>query len=143
MYGDWIYEKVKFILRNMDEIRRETAYARIERKGRKGSPELHGEGYVSNPTAKEAEMNMTPLKSIRLSRGQLVKDPEAWIRCVDEMMRIMSPEDRNVAAVLIRKTPWEDALRQLSMSKGTYYSRRDRVLALIAMKAVQDGLIKL
>lgn len=141
MYGDRVYATVRFMVRNLDEIRRETARARIERKARKGVPELHAEGFLSNPTAKEAEMNMTPVPIVYLSGGKYVKSPEAWLDCIDYVADMITDGDRKLLRTVADRMEWREAVETLHMDKTTYYRRRDKLFALIAMRAAEMRLI--
>ncbi len=143
MYGDWVDRKVRFVLKHMKEIREETACARAERKARKGAPEMHGEGYVSNPTAKEAEINMTPLPIIHMAGGLYLENPEAWIGCVDRVKAGMDASGRDLIEGMERGAKWRDETERLHMNKETLYRRRDRVVALIAMEAIQRGILRI
>lgn len=141
MYGDRVYATVRFMVRNLDEIRRETARARIERKARKGAPELHAEGFLSNPTAKEAELNMTPVPIVYLSGGKYVARPEEWLACIDYVTDMLSGSDRKLLRTVADRMEWREAVETLHMNKDTFYRRRDKLFALIALHAAKRGLI--
>lgn len=143
-YGEAAFRSVRWHLAHYIEISRAVHNARVERRTTHARPEVHAEGFVSNPTAAEAIANLTPLRSVTIQRYHVVQKPEEWLDCIDSVLRRLDRADyKLVDDAFFRRLPWDRCAAENYMSKDTFYRRRERIVAMIAIKASAAGLIAL
>lgn len=136
-----IMRSVKWHIRHYYEIKKAVTEARLEQKRRSGAAERRSVGYVSDPTAIEAEKNLTVLKAVDIPGGT-VRKPEEWIEVIDRVMLTLDAQDRRLISVTFWEShSWLGAIDRLHLSKMTYYRRRDQILSMFAIAAAAKGLI--
>lgn len=147
-YGDETLASVRWHVANYWDIRRAVVDKRLELKKREDSfgGGGHSAGHVSDPTAKEAIIDLQPLKRV-LVGNYTVDYPEAWISAITRVLNGISKEDRK----LIEVSFWQHRPRgshsfiydELHLAKNTYYRRKDKLMALFAIEAASAGLVSL
>lgn len=142
MLGDWVNRKIKWIVRHEDEIRAAAAEKRRERKRRNGKPESRPQGYVSDPTYREAEQDLTPLRFVEIRAGR-VDHPEEWLAAIESVRERLSPDDKRILRLVRERKTIEESLAEVPSGKEAFYRRRDRIFAMIALKASEAGLVRL
>lgn len=142
MLGDWVNRKIKWIVRHEDEIRAAAAEKRREQKRKKGHPESRPQGFISDPTYKEAEQDLMPLRFVDIRAGK-VERPEEWLAAIDSVRECLGPDDQRILRLVRERKTIEECLDELPSGKETFYRRRDRIFAMIALKASEAGLIRL
>ena len=104
----WI-RKIDFVFYNETEIRMLVK----EEKGEKKIPLIRSASGISDPTAKEAISNLTPLKSITI-KGKELNNPEDWLKVVDNTYAWAKKQDNPRYVVAKLKYIGED-YRLISM----------------------------
>lgn len=123
------------------DIKKAVTDRRLELKRKSGTAERRSEGYISNPTEKEAEVNLTRLPFVYLSLGKVEK-PEEWLDAIDYVMQRLGPDDKAlIKASFWTHNNWRAAVTELHMDKMTYYKRRDHLISVFAIRCAAQGLI--
>lgn len=142
-YGDRVMRKIRWHLFRYEGMKRAIKWARLEQSSRNARPEIHAEGFVSNPTAAEAIRNLTPLKSVTVGHD-IVYNPETWVSVIDSVYDKLDGCDRRIVTdTFIKGNRWEKVIADNHIDKNAYYRRRDRIVSLIAIKAACAGIVKL
>lgn len=140
---DKLHKRTLFVLGHYHELKRACIEKRVERKAKKGRPEVRAEGYVSDPTGKEAELNSEPIVYVFIANNKIVVNPEEWIACVDRVMETLSEEDQKLVKLAFwSRLSYKSILEELHMDKVTYYRRRDRIIFKFATAAACSGLVE-
>lgn len=135
------FRSVKWHIAYYWDIKKAVTDRRLELKKRSGTAERRSEGFISNPTEKEAEINLSKLPCVYLSLGKVEK-PEEWIEAIDYVMDRLGREDRKlIHASFWGHNNWRAAVTELNMDKMTYYKRRDHLIAVFAIHCAERGLI--
>ena len=144
-FGDAAIRSVKWHLAHYFDIKRAIKVRRIELKRHKQKPERVAEGFVSNPTAREVEIDMTRLEQVYLCDGRIKVDrPEEWVDAIEHVFNKLDAEDRNlVYTAFWSDKSWRTAIIDLHMDKTTFYKRRDRIVYLCAAHCAVVGLVKI
>ena len=98
----WI-RKIDFVFYNEAEIRLLVK----EEKGEKKIPLIRSTSGISDPTAKEAISNLTPLKSITV-KGKELSRPEDWLKVIDNTYAWAKEQDNPRYVVAKLKYMGED-----------------------------------
>lgn len=143
-YGDEIYQTVQLVLYNYQEIKDKLKIYRMEKKAKKETGGIRSVGSVSDPTGKEAEINLEDVEYVRIPHGIIVHYPVRWVEAMEYVFSRLEKNDMK----LIRLSFWstlryEQILDELNLSPGAYYKRRDRILSLIAVRAAEIGAIQM
>lgn len=142
-YGDNVLRRLKWTIAHVGDIEKAVRDKRAEMKRRSGTPEMRSVGYVSDPTEKEAELNLMPIKWVTVGHG-IVRRPEEWIAVIKGVYERLSAEDKKLVEVSFWTNSYRDKkLDELNMSKNTFYARREYIVTLFAIKASERRLISL
>lgn len=144
MFGDSVLGRVKWHMYHLDEIRNAVFWRRKEMKKRVFHMDgIKPRGVPSDPTANEAIMNSTPLKVVEV-RSSVVYRPEDWIAAISSVTSRLNENDLAFydAAFKSQKKP-ETMCELFSVSRGTYFKKRDKFVSLCAIAAAQRGLIEI
>lgn len=141
-FGDNAFKSASQALYLYRDIRIAIAERKAEKKANKGNFGIRSSG-PGDPTYKEAAINLEEEKPINV-KGKAIENPVEWLKALDEVFSGLSKEDMN----LIEATYWTDKsfweiLEDLSLSRNAYYSRKNKILAIVAINAAAHGLIKL
>lgn len=100
---------------------------------------------IPDPTATQAVRNLTLLKSVTLSSGEIIEYPERWLEVIDKTYKYCSTQKDcrlEVARRRYRSEDYRKTCRELNISD----TARRRLLELVkiyaALQAVQLGLIQ-
>lgn len=141
--GEGALRSVRWHIANYHNIRKAVYEKRLEMKRRSGAPERRSQGFVSDPTQTEALKNLTPLRMVTISGGEVQK-PEAWIAAIDKVMSMLDHHDQRIIEVSFwEHHTWQASVDALHMDKMTYYRRRDKLMTLFAIECAARGLIRI
>ena len=139
----WI-KKIDFVFYNEREIRLAVLEARegggsgkpLEVPGRNGSG-------VSDPTARDAMYNLTPLPMVRIN-GQELRLPERWLTVIDKTYawaKSQSEIHHEVARRRYRGEDYRVTCRELHIAKSTLHRIIEVVKMYASLQAAQMNLI--
>ena len=137
----WI-RKVDFVFYNEEEIRLSVLEARNTAAS---APVIRNASGISDPTAREAIYNLTPLPTVTIS-GQALTLPERWITVIDKTYawaQKQSPTGLHYE-VARRRYSGEDyrvTCRELHISTTTLHRIIENIKIYAALQAAQFGLI--
>lgn len=136
--------KIDFIFYREKEIREAVYQARLNMTVG-GTLRLINSTGIPDPTATQAVRNLTPLKFVTLSEGEIIEYPERWLEVIDKTYKYCSTQKDCRLEVARRRYQSEDyrkTCRELNISD----TARRRLLELVkiyaALQAVQLGLIQ-
>ena len=144
MFGSQILSRVKWHMYHLDEIKNAVFWRRQEMKKRRFNLEgIKPRGVPSDPTANEAIMNATPLKAVDVRNGVVFR-PEAWIEAITSITSRLNKDEMAFFSAVFQNQKSPEAICDLfSMSRGTFFRRRDDYITLCAIAAAERGLIKI
>ena len=137
----WI-KKIVFIFYNEKEIRLAVLEARNSGKPLCEVPGRNGSG-VSDPTARDAMYNLTPLPVVKIN-GQDLKLPERWLIVIDKTYawaKSQSDVHYEVAKRRYAEEDYRKTCRELHIDNSSRSRIMDAVKAYASLQAVQSGLI--
>ena len=136
--------KIDFMFYREKEIREAVYQARLNMTVG-GTLRLINATGIPDPTATQAVRNLTPLKSVTLSNGEIIEYPEKWLEVIDKTYKYCSTQKDcrlEVARRRYRSEDYRKTCRELNISD----TARRRLLELVkiyaALQAVQLGLIQ-
>ena len=136
--------KIDFIFYREKEIREAVYQARLNMTVG-GTLRLINSTGIPDPTATQAVRNLTPLKFVTLSEGEIIEYPERWLEVIDKTYKYCSTQKDcrlEVARRRYRSEDYRKTCRELNISD----TARRRLLELVkiyaALQAVQLGLIQ-
>ena len=135
----WI-KKIDFVFYNERPIREAVL---DERNGLRPDYNVRTSSGLSDPTARDAIRNLTPITSIIIS-GQPLKFPERWIIVIDKTYLWCSKQSSTHYEVARRRYNGEDyrvTCRELNISNTTRRNTLEHVRMYAALQAVQLKLI--
>lgn len=143
-FGSHILGRVKWHMYHLDEIKNAVFWKRQEMKRRRFNLEgIKPKGVPSDPTANEAIMNATPLKAVDV-QGGVVFRPEAWIEAISSITSRLSKDEMEFFVTVFQKQKRPELVCELfSISRGTFFRRRDAYITLCSIAAAERGLIKI
>ena len=139
---EYTFKKVRCIVEQYWNIKKAVNEYRMQKKSHTTEQGPRPQGVVSDPTRREAEINLSEVPFV-VVKGRTIRKPEAWIDCIDDVMKKISFTD-----YVIFKAMWEEKKKDeieecAHMSIGAYYKRRHEIISIIAVKAAERGLIKM
>ena len=143
-YGDSVFRSVRWHMYQYAEIKSAVFWARGDAKRKlKFVDGIRPRGIASDPTAIEAIQNLTPLKSVRTSRG-IVYHPEAWLDSIDSVRINLDRDDGDLfTAIFVNGKRTENVCNKFLISRATLFKRKDRLVSLVAIAAARNGLVEL
>lgn len=141
--GDDAFKAVRWHLGHYWEIKQAVSMQRVEMR-RHVSSNIGGiqDSRLSDPTAAAALSNLTKIRVVKLPGFGLVYRPEDWIDAIDKGLAACSNEVREAA----KENFWHHKSSRyiyttMNMDKDTFYKRREKAVATVAIAAAQYGLI--
>lgn len=141
------FKQIDFIFYHEKQIRDAVKESRIDdvRDGSISLFPIASANSFSDPTASRALKNLTPLKSVLLKDGVIVKFPEKWLEVIDKTYSYCKMQNDCRYEVARRRYNNED-YRKTCIDLNVSNTTRRRLLELVqiyaALQAVQAGLIK-
>lgn len=135
---------IDFIFYNEQEIREAVQQARLD-GGNIGAIKIVNGTGMTDPTARQAIKNLTPLTSVTIHGGQIVKRPEHWLKVIDKTYGWCKLQKDNRYEVTRRRYENEDyrkTCRELNISNSTRRRLLELAQMYAALQAVQFGLIQ-
>ena len=136
---DKYIKKIDFVFYNEKNIRQ----AVIEERETAIKPELKNGSGLSDPTARDAIRNLTPLSFVKIA-GEILKLPESWLVVIDKTYNWCKRQSSCHYEVLRRKYHNEHFRRicfDLHISPTTFHNMVNRARQYAALQAVQLNLI--
>ena len=141
---DSYMRKIDFMFYHEKEIREAVYRARMTNGISSGTLKLINTGGISDPTAMQAVSNLTPLKKVVISDGEIIECPERWLEVIDKTYRYCATANDCRLEVAKRRYRSED-YRKTCIDLNISDSTRRRLLELVkmyaALQAVQLNLI--
>ena len=137
----WI-KKIDFIFYNEQEIRLAVLEARSSGKPLCEVPGRNGSG-VSDPTARDAMYNLTPLPVIKIN-GQDLRLPERWLIVIDKTYawaKSQSDVHYEVAKRRYRGEDYRVTCRELHIANTTRRNMFETIRIYAALQAAQMNVI--
>ena len=137
----WI-RKVDFVFYNEKEVRLAVMEARNSGKPLCEVPSRNASG-VSDPTARDAMYNLTPLPVIEIN-GQDLRLPERWLIVIDKTYAWAKSQSDVHYEVARRRYNGEDyrkTARELHVTTPSVYKMMDNIKTYAALQAAQLNLI--
>lgn len=136
--------KIDFIFYRENEIREAVQKARmIEKSG--GTLRMVRNGGIPDPTAMQAMRNLTPLKAVAISGGEVIEFPERWLEVIEKTYNYCAKQKDCRLEVAKRRYKSEDYRKtcvELNISNVTRSRLMELVRIYAALQAVQLGLIQ-
>lgn len=142
---DEIAKSVRFHISRYWEIKKAISLFREEQK-RHVKDNIGGiqDSKLSDPTAREAIQNLTPLRFVQVPGAGIVKRPEAWIEAIESGLGACTEEVQEVAKQSFwGHRSWKYVTAFGEIDKKTFYKRRDTAVAAVAIAAAQRGLVSI
>ena len=101
-------------------------------------------GGIPDPTAMQAMRNLTPIRAVILTGGEVIKLPECWLEVIDKTYSYCAKQKDCRLEVAKRRYSAEDyrkTCRELNISNVTRSRLMELVRIYAALQAVQLGLI--
>ena len=136
---DEYIKKIDFVFYNEKNIRQAVFEARESRR----RPELKNGSGLSDPTARDAIRNLTPLSFIKIA-GEMLKFPESWLKVIDKTYSWCKRQSACHYEVLRRKYNNEHYKKicvDLHISPTTFQGLINRARQYAALQAAQFRLI--
>lgn len=135
------YGIVEFMLRNQKEIEF-AVYERRHGKMSHGKTGGSGKAFISDPTAKEAIDNVTPLPAVELPNGSVVREPEKWIKVMHFVYGAMDPIERKIMQMFYSGKSVIAVSIECHVDESTVYRVRGEYRHRATEAACQEGLVK-
>ena len=136
---DKYIKKIDFVFFNEKNIRQ----AVIEEREDAIKPELKNGSGLSDPTARDAIRNLTPLPFIKLA-GEILKFPESWLNVIDKTYNWCKRQSACHYETVRRKylgIHYRKICFDLHISITTFHNLINRARQYAALQAVQLNLI--
>lgn len=136
--------RIDFIFYHEKEIREAVLQARLD-SGGLGTIRIAGGNGLTDPTARQAVKNLTPLPVVVIHGGHTVKHPEHWLIVIDKTYDWCKTQKDSRYEVARRRYNDEDyrkTCRELNISNSTRRRLLELVQMYAALQAVQRGLIQ-
>lgn len=137
------YKLVEYILRNDEAIKNAIVEARLEQSSG-GNTGGGGSGHamVSDPTAISAIKQTSRIKSVVLSDGNIVHQPEKWLMVLNYLYSVFPKSERRAVRYFYDgHSAVETSMRFETSERNFYYIREDFRQACVEL-ACQCGLVK-
>lgn len=143
-FGDAVFKNVQWHMYHLDEIRNAIFWKRQEMKKHvKNMDGIRPKGVPSDPTANEAIMNSTPLKSV-VVRKQIIYHPEEWVTAIEYILARLDESDRDLFKRVFQDgQKAEKVCEETFISWATFFRRKTKITFLVAVTAAERGLISL
>lgn len=138
---NYTFKKVRCIVERYWNIKKAVNEYRMQKKSHTTEQGPRPQGVVSDPTRREAEINLLEVPYITV-KGVKIRQPEKWIECINDVSRELDYSDWVVLMTMCDNKSREDAAEQAHLSLTAYYNRRREILSIIAIKATERSLIK-
>lgn len=133
------FQKIDFVFYNEEKIKQTV----IEEREISFKPELRNGSGISDPTARNAIRNLTPLFSIKLC-GIVLKFPESWLDVIQKTYSWCKRQSATHFESVRRKylgEHYNSICHDLHISKTTFNNLIHRARQYAALQAVQLRLI--
>lgn len=135
------YKRIGWVMYHRDEIARAVREARLGHKHGHSGGASSGHAFVSDPTATEAIDAATPLATVRLEDGVIVRRPEDWLKVIRHVYRDRpATEARTMEYYYDGHSSQETAIK-MAMDKSTVYRIRSEFLHRACEIACQLNLV--
>lgn len=138
------YKLVEYILRNDEAIKNAVVEARLEqsRGGNHTGGSGSGHAVISDPTAIKAIKQTLRIKSVALSDGNIVHQPEKWLMVLNYLYSVFPKSERRAVRYFYDgHSAVETSMRFETSERNFYYIREDFRQACVEL-ACQCGLVK-
>ena len=135
--------KIDFVFYREKEIRDAVIKARMTENS-SGTLRMVRSGGIPDPTAMQAMRNLTPIRAVILTGGEVIKLPECWLEVIDKTYSYCAKQKDCRLEVAKRRYSAEDyrkTFRELNISNVTRSRLMELVRIYAALQAVQLGLI--
>ena len=136
--------KIDFMFYREKEIREAVEKARLS-EHLTGTLRMVRSGGIPDPTALQATKNLTPLRFVTISDGEVIDFPERWLEVIEKTYNYCARQKDCRFEVAKRRYKAEDyrkTCRELNISNVTRCRLMELVRIYAALQAVQLGLIQ-
>lgn len=139
------FRQIDYVFYHEKDLREGIMQARLT-QGEVGAIKVVNENGFSDPTARQAVKNLTPLELVILEGGDVLKKPESWLEVIDKTYDWCKKQGDNRYEVAKRRYYKLEDYRKTCDELNISNSTRRRLLELVqmyaALQAVQLGLIQ-
>jgi len=97
---------------------------------------------ISDPTANQAIKSITPVKSVTLSNGLRIRNPEKWLDAISRLFDVLYPEETEILSKIYSGFSIIKISRECHIDFSSVYRLRKECRHILAEIACQYGLIQ-
>lgn len=140
-YHAQAYKRIGWVMYRRHEIERAVKEARLGHKHGHSGGASSGHAFVSDPTAAEAIDAATPLSSVKLEDGVIVRRPEDWLRVIHQVYKSRPATEAGVMRYYYDGHSSLETALKCAMDKSTVYRIRSEFLHRACEIACQLNLV--
>ena len=138
---DTTIRKIESMFYREREIRKAVSDVRQD-CGNGGHTGGGGHAYVSDPTAINAIKGITPIKSVTLFDGVVVRHPEKWLAVIDATYNNLDDLQRKAVKMRYQGKTYNDINEKVHISRTVYYAMLTDARNFAIAAACQINLIR-